>query len=98
MYYTNFDAHLLYLQREEIVELMNSTRFRCWFLSVPITIVVVGYMVALAMVTGHDTSSIYAIIGLIGFFVLVGGIFGGEKFYQKYKLTVRVNLDANQRF
>jgi len=42
-------------------------------------------MVALAMVTGHDTSSIYAIIGLIGFFVLVGGIFGGEKFYQKYK-------------
>ncbi len=85
MYYTNFDAHLLYLQREEIVELMNSTRFRCWFLSVPITIVVVGYMVALAMVTGHDTSSIYAIIGLIGFFVLVGGIFGGEKFYQKYK-------------
>jgi hypothetical protein len=29
-------------------------------------------MVALAMVTHHDISSIYAIIGLIGFFVLVG--------------------------
>ena len=51
---------------------MNSTRFQCWLLSVPITTVVVGYMVALAMVTHHDISSIYAIIGLIGFFVLVG--------------------------
>jgi hypothetical protein len=85
MYSTNFDAHCLCLQREEIIELMNSTRFQCWLLSVPITTVVVGYMVALAMVTHHDISSIYAIIGLIGFFVLVGGIFGGEKLYQKYK-------------
>ncbi len=68
---------------------MNSERFRYWFLSVPITTVVVGVMWAVvtdwAIATHHDASSFYWIVGLIGVFVLIGGIFGGEKLYQKYK-------------
>jgi hypothetical protein len=87
MYYTNFDAHFLCLQREEVVEPMNTTRFRYWFLSVPITTVVVGVMWAVvtvwALATHHDASSFYWIVGLIGFFVVVGGIFGGKKLFQK---------------
>ena len=71
--------------RKEVVASMNSTRFRYWFLSVTITIAVVGVMTEWAIATHHDTSSFYWIVGLIGIFVFVGSIFGGEKLYQKYK-------------
>jgi hypothetical protein len=64
---------------------MNVTRFRYWFLSVPITIAVVGVMIEWAIYTRHDTSFFYAIAGFIGLFVLIGSIFGGEKLYQIYK-------------
>lgn len=64
---------------------MDFTRLRYWFLSAPVTLIVVSLIIAWAMSTHHDTSSFYEIVGLIGIFVLVGGIFGGEKLYQKYK-------------
>ena len=64
---------------------MNATRFRYWFLSVPITITVVGVMIEWTIYTHHDTSLFYGIAGLIGLFVLVGSIFVGEKLYQKFK-------------
>ena len=66
---------------------MNSTRFRYWFLSVPITLAVVTVMIELALYTNHGTLSFYVFVGLSGVFVLVGCAFGGEKLYQKYKDT-----------
>lgn len=64
---------------------MNFTRLRCWFFSVPITIGVVGVMIEWALYTNHGTTPFYVFVGIIGFFVFVGSIFGGEKLYQKYK-------------
>ncbi len=64
---------------------MNSTRFRYWFLSAPITLAVVGVMIEWAIYTNHGTTPFYVFVGIIGFFVLVGCAFGGEKLYQKYK-------------
>lgn len=64
---------------------MNFKRFQYWFLSAPITLGVVAVMIEWAMYTHHDTSSFYVIVGLVGIFVLIGSVFGGEKLYQKYK-------------
>jgi hypothetical protein len=68
---------------------MNSTRFRCWIVGVKVTAVLVGLLWAVmtdvALATHHDASSFDWIVGLVGFFILGGSIFGGEKLYQKYK-------------
>lgn len=64
---------------------MNFTRFRYWFLSAPITLMMVGIIIAWAMAAHQDSSSFYVIVGLIGILVLVAGIFGGEKLYQKFE-------------
>jgi len=42
-------------------------------------------MIELALYTNHGTLSFYVFVGLVGVFVFVGSIFGGEKLYQKYK-------------
>jgi hypothetical protein len=42
-------------------------------------------MTDVALATHHDASSFDWIVGLVGFFILGGSIFGGEKLYQKYK-------------
>jgi hypothetical protein len=81
MYYTHCDARILCLQREEVVQPMNFTRLRCWFLSAPITLVVVVYLLTF----GNNTTSFHVIVGFIGFFVEAMGVFVGEKLYQKYK-------------
>lgn len=64
---------------------MNSVRFRWWFLSVPITGGVVTVMLEWAFYTHQASSSFYAITVLVGVFVFVASIIGGEKLYQKYK-------------
>jgi hypothetical protein len=64
---------------------MNFTRIRYWFLSVPITLTVVGIMIEWAVYTRHDSFLFYEITGLIGLLVLIGSILGGEKLYQIYK-------------
>jgi len=85
MYYTDCDARFLCLQREVVVEPMNLTRLRCWFLSAPITIVVVGYILAFGTLSNNNTTSFHVIVGFIGFFIEGAGVFVGEKLYQKYK-------------
>ena len=57
-------------------------RLRAWFLCVPITAVVVGVIWG---VVNEAASSFEWIVIPIGIFILAGGIFAGEKLYQKYK-------------